>query len=61
MKSTKFSKSFNEKVDMRKVNTIVFKPWISKKVIDLIGFEDDIVIEYIYDLLEDVDNPVSTL
>jgi hypothetical protein len=26
----------------------VMKPWIAKKVIELLGFEDDVLIEYIH-------------
>lgn len=37
----------------------VMKPWIAKKVIELLGFEDDVLIEYIHSLLEDPENPVS--
>jgi hypothetical protein len=37
----------------------VMKPWITKKVIELLGFEDDVLIEYIYSLLEDPENPVG--
>lgn len=48
-------------VDMRKVEMAVMKPWIAKKVIDLLGFEDDVLIEYINSLLEDADNPVRTI
>ena len=46
---------------MRKVEMAVMKPWIAKKVIDLLGFEDDVLIEYINSLLEDADNPVRTI
>jgi serine/arginine repetitive matrix protein 1 len=38
----------------------VMKPWIAKKVIELLGFEDDVLIEYIHSLLEDPENPVSS-
>jgi hypothetical protein len=34
----------------------VMKPWIAKKVIELLGFEDDVLIEYIHSLLEDPEN-----
>lgn len=44
---------------MRKVEIAVMKPWIAKRVIELLGFEDDVLIEYINSLLEDQDNPVS--
>jgi hypothetical protein len=45
---------------MRKVEIAVMKPWIAKKVIELLGFEDDVLIEYINSLLEDPDNPVRS-
>lgn len=48
-------------VDTRKVEMAVMKPWIAKKVSDLLGFEDDIVIEYVNGLLEDPENPVSAV
>lgn len=44
---------------MRKVELSVMKPWIAKKVIELLGFEDEVVIEYVCGLLEDAANPVS--
>ena len=47
------------KVDMRKVNLQVIRPWITNKVIELVGFEDEVVIEYAMGLLEDESKPVS--
>lgn len=44
---------------MRKVELSVMKPWIAKKVMDLLGFDDEVVIEYVTGLLEDESNPVS--
>lgn len=44
---------------MRKVELSVMKPWIAKKVNELLGFEDEVVIEYVCGLLEDNANPVS--
>ncbi|BGP39908.1 hypothetical protein JCM10450v2_003884 [Rhodotorula kratochvilovae] len=55
---TSFPPSFNTKVDVRKVEMAVMKPWITKKVIELLGFEDDVLLEYIFSLLEDNENPV---
>ena len=49
---------FDYKVDMRKVNLQAIKPWITKKVIELVGFEDEVVIEYTMSLLEDKQQPV---
>ena len=43
---------------MRKVNLQAIKPWITKKVIELVGFEDEVVIEYATSLLEDKHQPV---
>ena len=48
-----------KQVDMRKVELAVMKPWIAKKVVELLGFEDEVLIEYINSMLEDTDNPVS--
>lgn len=37
------------------------RPWVAKTVTELVGFEDDIVVEYTMGLLEDPDNPVCGL
>lgn len=47
-------------VDMKKVNMEVIKPWIAKKVTELVGFEDEVVIEYAMGLLEDPHHTVRT-
>jgi serine/arginine repetitive matrix protein 1 len=44
---------------MRKVNLQVIRPWIAKKVIELSGLEDELVVEYAMGLLEDEAQPVS--
>ncbi|SCV71221.1 BQ2448_2809 [Microbotryum intermedium] len=64
----KFPPSFDHKVhsfhaslslvDMRKVELTVMKPWIAKKTVELLGFEDEVLIEYITSLLEDPDQPI---
>jgi hypothetical protein len=39
---------------MKKVNLEVIKPWIGKKVTELLnGFEDEVLIAYIISLLEE--------
>jgi len=48
-------------VDLRKVNIQVLRPWIAKKVTEMIKFEDDVVVEYVFGMLEDRDVPVSHL
>ena len=37
---------------MSKVNMDVVKPWITKRVTEILGFEDDVVIEFIFNLFE---------
>lgn len=36
----------------------VIRPWAAKKIVELVGFEDEVVIEYAMGLLEDESNPV---
>ncbi|KIM46751.1 hypothetical protein M413DRAFT_40460, partial [Hebeloma cylindrosporum] len=57
LKSMKFPPEFEKKVDMRKVNLNVIRPWIAKKITELIGFEDEVVVEYAMGLLEDEQQP----
>ncbi len=40
-------------IDMSKVNLDTMKPWITSRITDLLGFEDDVVIEFIFNQLED--------
>lgn len=37
---------------MKKVELSVFKPWIYKRVTEIIGLEDEVVIEYVNEQLE---------
>ncbi|KAL5481097.1 hypothetical protein ACEPAI_10038 [Sanghuangporus weigelae] len=57
LKTLKFPPEFSEKVDMRKVNLQVMRPWIANKVTELVGFEDEVVVEYAMGLLEDPSQP----
>ena len=43
---------------MLKVNLQVMRPWIANKVVELVGFEDEVVVEYAMGLLEDKTEPV---
>lgn len=38
---------------MKKVNLDVIKPWISNRITELLGFEDEVVIDYTCSLLEE--------
>ncbi|KAI0302421.1 hypothetical protein B0F90DRAFT_1714636 [Multifurca ochricompacta] len=57
LKTIKFPPQFDTKVDMRKVNLQVIRPWVAKKVVELIGLEDELVVEYAMGLLEDESQP----
>jgi hypothetical protein len=39
---------------MSKVELKVVKPWIAEKINAKLGFEDDVLIQYIYGMLEEV-------
>lgn len=55
-----FPPSFSKKVDLRKVNLEVMKPWVESKTQELLGFEDEVVVEYVMGMLESEENqPVS--
>ncbi|KAL1746732.1 PWI domain-containing protein [Schizophyllum fasciatum] len=57
LKSMKFPPEFDQKVDMRKVNLQVIRPWVFKKITELNGLEDELVGEYCMGLLEDESQP----
>jgi len=38
---------------MTKVNLDTIKPWVTRRVTELLGFEDDVVIEFIFNQLEE--------
>ncbi|KPM45448.1 hypothetical protein AK830_g1056 [Neonectria ditissima] len=52
LKSTKFPAEFSQKVDMQKVNLQVMKKWIASKISEILGNEDDVVIELCFNLIE---------
>ncbi|CAN4128352.1 unnamed protein product [Withania somnifera] len=52
LKSQKFAPELEHLVDMTKVKMDVMRPWIAKRVTELIGFEDEVLINFIYSLLE---------
>ena len=52
MKSMKFPKEFDNKLDLRPVNWEAMKGWIAKRVTELLGIEDEVLIAYIFEQLE---------
>ncbi|KAF0491445.1 PWI domain-containing protein [Gigaspora margarita] len=55
LKSMNFPAEFNRKVDLKRVNMTVIKPWIAQKIVDLLGGEDEVVVNYVFGLLEETD------
>ncbi|KAI7869984.1 serine/arginine repetitive matrix 1-like protein [Spinellus fusiger] len=53
LKTMTFPSEFLVKVDMSKVNLDVIKPWISNRITQLLGFEDEVVIDFAIGLLEE--------
>ncbi|TKY87324.1 hypothetical protein EX895_004001 [Sporisorium graminicola] len=53
LRKLKFPAHFDTKVDMTKVELSVIKPWIARRITELLGFEDDVVLEYAAGMLED--------
>lgn len=43
LRSTKFPSNFSQKVDCSKIHQAIIKKWISDRITQLLGFEDDIV------------------
>ncbi|KAL3518147.1 hypothetical protein ACH5RR_020736 [Cinchona calisaya] len=52
LKSQKFAPELELPVDMTKVKMDVMRPWIATRVTELIGFEDEVLINFIYGLLD---------
>lgn len=43
---------FGHQIDPSKIQMDVVKPWIATRVTELLGFEDEVLINFIYGLLE---------
>ncbi len=52
LRTLKFPKEFELKVEFKKINWEVMKAWIAKRVTELLGLEDEVVIGYIYEQFE---------
>ncbi|ORZ27153.1 PWI domain-containing protein [Lobosporangium transversale] len=56
LRSMHFPPEFNQKIDMKKVNLKVIKGWMAQRINQLLGIEDEVVIEYAFGMLEE-DSP----
>lgn len=52
LRTMKFPKEYELKVDLTRVNWEVMKVWIAQRVTELLGMEDDVLIGYVYEQLE---------
>uniref|UniRef100_T1HRG1 Serine/arginine repetitive matrix protein 1 n=2 Tax=Rhodnius prolixus TaxID=13249 RepID=T1HRG1_RHOPR len=53
MKVMKFGDCLTKRVDMSKVKLDTIKPWIAKKITEVLGMEDDVIVEFVFNQLED--------
>ncbi|KAJ2718813.1 Serine/arginine repetitive matrix protein 1 [Coemansia sp. Benny D115] len=52
-----FSSVLKKRVDLGKVNMEVIKPWISNEIINILGIEDEVLFEYIVNMLDESNTP----
>lgn len=52
LKSQKFPPELDHLVDMTKVKMDVIRPWIATRATELLGFEDEVLINFVYGLLD---------
>jgi len=53
LKTMKFEEVLAKKIDMTKVKVDVLKPWITKRTTEMLKIEDDVVVEFIFNQLEE--------
>lgn len=52
MKTMKFADNLEKKIDMKKIQLEVMKPFITQKLNNLMPIEDEVIIEYVFSQLE---------
>jgi hypothetical protein len=57
----KFPKELDLKVDWGKVRMDVIKEWVAKRVTDLLGLEEEVLIGMIHNLLDEVSLPLAAI
>ncbi|VDO00262.1 unnamed protein product [Rodentolepis nana] len=51
LKSMKFEENLSAKVDTTRINVDSIKPWIVKRITELLSFDDDIVCDFVVNML----------
>lgn len=54
-----FPKEYDFELDINKVEIKALKTWIEKKLNDILGFEDEFLINFIISLLENRTEPIN--
>jgi serine/arginine repetitive matrix protein 1 len=57
-KAGKFASILDTKVDLKKINIPIIEKWVFERVTDILGFEDEIIINLVINLLH---NDVSKI
>ncbi|KAB7506389.1 Serine/arginine repetitive matrix protein 1 [Armadillidium nasatum] len=52
MKEMKFAECLTKKVDMTKVKLEVIKPWVTEQITGILGMEDDVIVDYVFNQLD---------
>ena len=52
LKSMKFPKEYEEKVDLKPVNWEAIKGWVAKRATELLGVEDEVLVAYIFEQID---------
>ncbi|EMC95383.1 hypothetical protein BAUCODRAFT_35364 [Baudoinia panamericana UAMH 10762] len=52
LRTTQFPPEFNQKVDMTKVNVPVIRTWVNSEIATILGNDDDVVTETIFNLID---------
>ncbi|GJP42587.1 hypothetical protein CLOM_g2138 [Closterium sp. NIES-68] len=53
LRTQRFAKIFDKPVDMKKVKKEVIYPWIARRVTEFLGVEDEVLINFIFSLLQE--------
>ncbi|KAJ2484824.1 Serine/arginine repetitive matrix protein 1, partial [Coemansia sp. RSA 2320] len=57
MSQMTFGSQLKKRVDMSKVNMEVIKPWIASKIKEALGLEDEVLFEFVINMLEESNTP----
>ena len=52
LKTMKFPKEYEAKVNLKLIKWEAVKPWIAQRTTELLGMEDEVLISYIFEQLE---------